>query len=42
VLDDKQRIKLRDMQRSWVETRKRTCALRLFPGLDGESHDGKL
>lgn len=26
ALDDDQRIKLRDMQRSWLETRKRTCA----------------
>jgi uncharacterized protein YecT (DUF1311 family) len=25
-LDDSQRIKLRDMQRSWVETRDKTCA----------------
>ncbi len=26
ALDDDQRVKLRDMQRSWLETRKRTCA----------------
>ena len=26
ALDDNQRVKLRDMQRSWLETRKRTCA----------------
>ena len=26
ALDDSQRIKLRDMQRSWLETRKLTCA----------------
>ena len=25
ALDDDQRVKLRDMQRSWLETRKRTC-----------------
>jgi uncharacterized protein YecT (DUF1311 family) len=26
ALDDDQRVKLRDMQRSWLETRKRTCS----------------